>query len=65
MTCSALLVHIWGGTIEAHFHFFVVMSLLMLFQDWVPFLVAIGYVVVHHGLVGALAPESVCRSRSG
>jgi diguanylate cyclase len=59
VTCSALLVHIWGGTIEAHFHFFVVVSLLMLYQDWVPFLIAIDYVVVHHGLVGALAPESV------
>ena len=59
VTCSALLVHIWGGTIEAHFHFFVVVSLLMLYQDWVPFLIAIGYVVVHHGLMGALAPASV------
>ena len=59
VTCSALLVHIWDGTIEAHFHFFVVVSLLMLYQDWVPFLIAIGYVVVHHGLMGAIAPDSV------
>ena len=59
VTCSALLVHIWDGTIEAHFHFFVVVSLLMLYQDWVPFLIAIGYVVVHHGLMGAVAPDSV------
>jgi diguanylate cyclase len=59
VTCSALLVHLWDGTIEAHFHFFVVVSLLMLYQDWMPFLIAIGYVVVHHGLMGALAPESV------
>lgn len=59
VTCSALLVHIWDGTIEAHFHFFVVVSLLMLYQDWVPFLIAIGYVVLHHGVMGALMPESV------
>jgi diguanylate cyclase (GGDEF)-like protein len=59
VTCSALLVHVWDGTIEAHFHFFVVVSLLILYQDWVPFLIAIGYVVVHHGLMGALAPASV------
>jgi diguanylate cyclase len=59
VTCSALLVHIWGGTIEAHFHFFVVVSLLMLYQDWVPFLIAIGYVVGHHGVLGALMPETV------
>ena len=59
VTCSALLVHVWDGTIEAHFHFFVVVSLLMLYQDWVPFLIAISYVVIHHGLIGALAPASV------
>jgi diguanylate cyclase (GGDEF)-like protein len=59
VTCSALLVHIWGGTIEAHFHFFVVVSLLMLYQDWVPFLIAIAFVVVHHGFVGAIEPGAV------
>jgi hypothetical protein len=56
---SAMLVHIWGGTIEAHFHFFVVVSLLILYQDWVPFLVAIGFVIAHHGVMGGLMPESV------
>jgi diguanylate cyclase (GGDEF)-like protein len=59
VTCSALLVHLWGGVIEAHFHFFVVIGLLTLYQDWVPFLLAIGYVVLHHGVMGVLAPESV------
>jgi diguanylate cyclase (GGDEF)-like protein len=34
-------------------------GVLTLYQDWMPFLVAIGYVVFHHGLMGALAPESV------
>ena len=38
VTCSAMLVHLWGGTIEAHFHFFVVIGLLTLYQDWLPFL---------------------------
>jgi diguanylate cyclase (GGDEF)-like protein len=59
VTCSALLVHVWDGTIEAHFAFFVVVSILMLYQDWVPFLIAIAFVIVHHGVVGALAPTSV------
>jgi hypothetical protein len=48
-----------GGAIEAHFHFFVMIGVLTLYQDWMPFLVAIGYVVVHHGMAGVLAPESV------
>jgi diguanylate cyclase len=59
ISCSAVLVHLWGGVIEAHFHFFVMIGVLTLYQDWMPFLVAIGYVVFHHGLAGALAPETV------
>ena len=58
-TASALLVHMWGGVIEAHFHFFVMIGVLTLYQDWVPFLVAIGYVAVHHGVVGVWAPGAV------
>jgi diguanylate cyclase (GGDEF)-like protein len=59
VTSSALLVHISGGAIEAHFHFFFVLGVLTLYQDWIPFLLAIGYVVIHHGLLGALTPTSV------
>ncbi|MEA2321008.1 MAG: hypothetical protein QOD81_858 [Solirubrobacteraceae bacterium] len=59
VTCSAMLVHLWGGAIEAHFHFFVVIGLLTLYQDWLPFLVAIAYVVLHHGVLGVLQPGSV------
>ncbi len=59
MTASALLVHVSGGYIEFHFHFFVMVGLLALYQDWTTFLLAVGYVVVHHGLVGVLNPASV------
>ena len=58
ITASAMLVHLWGGVIEAHFHFFVMIGVLTLYQDWMPFLVAIGYVVLHHGVVGVIAPAS-------
>lgn len=56
---SSILVHFAGGSIEAHFHFFVVLPIIALYQDWTPFLVAIGYVVVEHGLTGALVPTAV------
>lgn len=59
ITCSALVVHISGGVIEAHFHFFVVLVLLSLYEDWLPFLLAATYVVLHHGLVGVLDSDSV------
>ncbi len=59
LTCSALLVHLSGGYIEMHFHFFVVVGLLTLYEDWALFLSALVYVLVHHGVVGMVAPQDV------
>jgi diguanylate cyclase len=59
VTSSALVVHISGGAIEAHFHFFFVLGVLTLYQDWLPYLLAVAYVVLHHGLLGAIDPTSV------
>jgi len=59
ITACALLVHIWHGQIEAHFLFFVTIVVLALYEDWVPFLVAAAYVVVHHGAMGAVDPGGV------
>jgi diguanylate cyclase (GGDEF)-like protein len=59
MTCSAVLVDLWGGPIEAHFHFFVMIGVLTLYQDWTPFLVAILYTVIHHGVGGMVDPKAV------
>ena len=59
ISSSALLVHSWHGVIEAHFHFFVMIALLTLYEDWFPFLVAAAYVVLHHGVMGALDPGGV------
>ena len=53
LTCSAVLVHITGGLIEAHFHFFVMVGVLSLYEDWLPFLVAISYVLLQHGIAAA------------
>ncbi len=59
VTASAVLIHLSGGYVEMHFHFFVVVAVITLYQDWVPFLVAIVYVVLHHGVVGVLDPTAV------
>ncbi|MEK6974803.1 MAG: PAS domain-containing sensor histidine kinase [Candidatus Thermoplasmatota archaeon] len=56
---SAILVQFWGGVIEAHFHFFVVVALISLYQDWVPFGLAIVFVALDHGVTGVLLPEWV------
>jgi len=59
LTSSALIVHFSHGVIEAHFHFFVVIVVLTLYEDWTTFLLAAAYVALHHGVMGAIAPRSV------
>jgi hypothetical protein len=59
VTASAVIVHLSGGVVEAHFHFFVMIGVIPLYQDWRPFGLALGYVVVHHAVLGALAPAQV------
>src|SRR5258705_2030237 len=59
LSSSAILVHLSGGVIELHFHFFVMLTFLALCQDWIPYLLAVAFVAVHHGVVGVLWPQSV------
>ena len=59
LSASAIFVHLSGGVIEAHFHFFVMVTLITMYQLWAPFLVSIAYVVLHHGVMGTLDPQSV------
>ena len=56
MTASALLVHLSGGYVEAHFHFFVMLAVVAPYRDWVPFAMALLFIVIDHGVVGTLAP---------
>ena len=59
MTASAVLVHISGGAIEAHFHFLVMVAVVSLYQAWAPALVGVAFVFIHHGVMGVLAPEAL------
>jgi diguanylate cyclase (GGDEF)-like protein/PAS domain S-box-containing protein len=59
MTSSAILTHFSGGLIEMHFHFFVMVAVVTLYQSWLPFGLAVGFVVLHHGLIGSLDPSGV------
>jgi hypothetical protein len=56
MMASALLVHLSGGYVEAHFHFFVMLAVVAPYRDWVPFAMALLFIVIDHGVVGTLAP---------
>lgn len=59
MSASAVLTHLSGGYIEMHFHFFVMVAVMALYQDWPPFILAITFVALHHGMAGVLDPGSV------
>src|SRR5262249_36572740 len=54
--CSSVLVHLSGGVIEAHFHFFILIRLLALYPDWVPFLWDVVFTILSHGIGSAIAP---------
>ena len=54
MTVSMALVKVSGGFIEAHFHFFVFIAVLAVYEDWLPFAVGMVYVAVGHGLFSVI-----------
>jgi hypothetical protein len=59
MASSGVIVHLSDGSIEAHFHFFVMVAAVTLYQDWLPFLLSVAFVVTHHGVVGVLDSHAV------
>jgi diguanylate cyclase (GGDEF)-like protein len=65
LTAAAMGVHVAGGITEAHFSFFVVIVLLTLYEDWTVFLLAMLYTLLHHGVIGMVAPNQVFSSHAG
>jgi diguanylate cyclase (GGDEF)-like protein/PAS domain S-box-containing protein len=59
MAAPALLVHLTEGLPQSHFHFFVMLAVIALYQDWFPFLTAVGAVLAHHAVLGSLYPGDV------
>lgn len=65
VVAASILVHFTGGLIESHFHWFVVLSFVSLYVDVRPFLVALGYTVLHHGGMSMYDPTLVFSTESG
>jgi PAS domain S-box-containing protein len=59
LSASAFLVQLSGGAIELHFHFFVVLAFLALYQDRISYVLFLAYLVLYHGVVGAIWPHHV------
>jgi diguanylate cyclase (GGDEF)-like protein len=59
LSASAALVHVCHGQTEAHFHFFVMVTLCAIYQAWFPYLLAFAFVVAHHLVMGLWDPSGV------
>src|SRR3954469_19993022 len=59
LSCSAILVVAWHGTIEAHFHYFVMVGALALYEEWWAYLLAIAFVVLQHGVISFWESDAV------
>ena len=59
MSAAALLIAESDGLIEMHFYFFVLIVVLTLYEDWMPFLLAVAFVLIHHGVLGTIDPRAV------
>jgi hypothetical protein len=52
-----MVVHLWHGQTEAHFHFFVVVDALRALRGVAAVRLAFLYVVLHHTRDGRLSPD--------
>ncbi|SEO62163.1 methyl-accepting chemotaxis protein [Trujillonella endophytica] len=59
MIGADVLVHVGGGLTDLHIWFYALLPLVALYQLWTPFLAAVGFVAVHHAVMGVWHPESV------
>jgi diguanylate cyclase (GGDEF)-like protein len=59
MLTSAVVVHLMSGSIEGHFHFFAMIPVVALYEDWIAFGLAVSVVLMHHGVMGTVDPQSV------
>ncbi len=56
---SALLIHLCGGRIEAHFHVFGSLAFLAFYRDWKVLITATAVIATDHFVRGIFWPQSV------
>jgi methyl-accepting chemotaxis protein len=59
MIGADVLVHVGGGLTDLHIWFYALLALVALYQAWTPFVLAVGFVAVHHAAMSLWMPESV------
>ena len=59
MVGADVLVHVTGGLTDMHVWFYALLALVALYQSWTPFILAVGFVAVHHAAMSLWMPKSV------
>ncbi|MFK8025061.1 MAG: methyl-accepting chemotaxis protein [Ilumatobacter sp.] len=57
LAAAAALIHLSGGATEAHFHLFVVLVFVALYQDWRALGGTVVFTVIHHIGVSLIDPD--------
>nr|WP_172666634.1 methyl-accepting chemotaxis protein [Actinoplanes missouriensis] len=59
IACTFVAIELTGGEMSAHIHLYAVLIFVALYQQWTPLASSIAVVVVHHGVLGLIAPDRV------
>ncbi|MFI1996615.1 methyl-accepting chemotaxis protein [Actinoplanes sp. NPDC020271] len=59
IACTFVAIELSGGSMTAHIHLYAILIYVALYQMWAPLISAVVVVVVHHGVLGLVAPERV------
>ena len=59
LALAGLLVHVSRGLTEMHTAYLLVVMVLTLYEAWAPLLLAVGFLLLHDGIVGTLDPHAV------
>ncbi len=65
MSCSYVAIELSGGQVEAHFHLFVILIFVALYQRWQALALAIISALIHHLIIGLSWPLHVFGGQHG
>jgi methyl-accepting chemotaxis protein len=59
IACTFVAIELSGGSMSSHIHLYAILIYIALYQMWAPLISAVLVVVVHHAVVGLIAPDRV------
>jgi methyl-accepting chemotaxis protein len=59
ISCTFVAIELSGGSMSWHIHLYAILIFVALYQQWAPLIFSVLIVVVHHGVLGLVAPARV------